>query len=122
MRSSMPSSLLRESEVNWSIVENMSISLMMRRQKRSNLPKICISLKSNCLPLGMVCSFRLVSRYCSWYASESLRHDSSCRTSSCGSFSQSVSKPSPSVIDALQFTIIWSVMRAKRFVMRSVVE
>ena len=41
----------------------MSISLIRRQQKRSNFPKICISLKSNCLPLGERSSFRFVRRY-----------------------------------------------------------
>ena len=62
----MPSSLCSASAWNCCIVENMSISLMMRRQNRSNLLKICVSEKSNCLPLGIVSSLSFVSRYCSW--------------------------------------------------------
>lgn len=44
---SIPSSLFSDRTVNWSIVVNMSMSFVRRRQKRSNLPKICISLKEN---------------------------------------------------------------------------
>ena len=82
MSCSMPSNLLTDSDLNWSIVENISISLITRRQKRSNFPKIDISLKSNCLPLGICWSFFFVRRYWSWYASDSLRHASNRLTKS----------------------------------------
>ena len=50
-------------KLTWWIVVNRSTSFITRLQKRSNLPKIWLSLKSNCLTFGCSASRSFWSRY-----------------------------------------------------------
>ena len=77
-----PSNLFLDKELNWSIVLNMSISLITLLQNNLNFPNILISSKVNCFPFGVCSSLIFVSLYCSSYASLSFRHASNFRKSS----------------------------------------
>ena len=95
---SIPSTLWVANTENCSTVENISISFSTRRTKRSNLPKIADSLKSNCFPFGCVSSLSRVMKYCSWYPSLSARHACSRATTPIIGCSQSAAlRSAPSI-------------------------